>query len=163
MNNIYYVYEHFDPETKQIVYFGKGCYGRAWDVTRARRENKEHQLWMKELSSRGYLPSDWVYIRERELSEKEALELEHYLINNYGPRFNTQAGEKQHQAKLTNEQAIEIYELANQKKDTPRYPLHQELANKYNVSRACISMIANVKQWKSVLIPYLKGKNETRG
>ncbi len=163
MTKLYYVYQHFDPLTKEIVYIGKGCHGRAWDVTRCRNEHKEHQSWMKSLCSKGFIPTDWVYIVKRGLLEEEAYTLEHDLINQGCPLFNRQSGEKQHQAKLTNQQAIEIYELANQKKVTPRYPLHQELANKYNVSRACISMIANVKQWKAVLIPYLKDKDEKRG
>jgi hypothetical protein len=162
MNNIYYVYFHRNPYTEEIVYIGKGCHGRAWDVTRCRNQHKEHQDWMKHLCLSGYLPSDWVEIVEKELTEEEANKAEKRYIHNIGPKFNRQGGETNNKAKLTNEQAIEIYELANQKKSNPKQPLHQELADKYGVSRACISMIAAVKQWKSVLIPYLKGKNEVR-
>lgn len=156
MNKLYYVYQHFHPLTEEVVYIGKGCHGRAWDVTRCRNQHKEHQDWMKELCINGFIPTDWVFIVKRGLLEEEAYTLEHNLINQGCPIFNRQSGGKQHQSKLTNDQAIEIYELT---KD--RIP-HKEIADYYGVSKACVSMISTVTQWKAVLIPYIKAKNEAR-
>jgi hypothetical protein len=159
MSNIFYVYKHVDPLYNMVVYIGKGCHGRAWDVTRCRNEHKEHQSWMKELCTLGYTPDDWVEIVQKGMSEKEALDLEHKLINTFGcPVYNRQSGEKQHQAKLSNQQAIEVYTLAKEGK-----LLHREIAEKYDISRTCVSMIASVKQWKAVLLPYIKELNEKRG
>lgn len=158
MSNIFYVYDHIHPVTGEVVYIGKGCHGRAWDVTRCRGQHKAHQDWMKGLCAKGFTPADWVRILYQGLTEKQALDEEHYLINEGCPVFNRQSGEKQHQAKLTNQQAIEIYELTKSKK--PIY--HKDIAAKYGVSRTCVSMISSVKQWKAVLIPYIKDKNETR-
>lgn len=41
MNKLFYVYTHTDPITELVVYIGKGCHGRAWDVTRCRGQHKE--------------------------------------------------------------------------------------------------------------------------
>lgn len=143
---VYYVYLHIDPIKSKTVYIGKGRGGRAWDVTRARSKNNEHVQWMNDLMSKGYIPSDWVVIVDKNLSEKDALKLELSLIHSSGlTSFNKQSGEKQHQAKLTNEQALEIFKFAKEKKY-----LHRELAKMYNVSRTAISMIASRKQWKAV-------------
>ena len=50
-SNNYCVYIHVDPRNGNLVYVGKGKYGRAWDVTRARAGHHEHSEWMKEFSS----------------------------------------------------------------------------------------------------------------
>jgi len=141
----FYVYKHVDPITKEIVYLGKGCNGRAWDVTRCRTQNKEHQDWMLSLCEKGYLPSDWVEIIDRNLTEKEAFKEETKWFHLYGqPKFNRTAGEKNHQAKLTDNQAQEIFILTKTTKRT-----HKDIATEYNVSRTAISMIASRKQWKA--------------
>lgn len=146
MNN-FYVYIHFDPQTKEIVYVGKGKYGRAWDVTRARKESPEHQEWMMLQSELGYLPTDWVQIEGRNLTESEAFQLEKKTLHRNGvTRFNRQSGEKQHQAKLTDKQAIEIYHRVWKNKEKIR-----TLAKEFGVSPACIYMIRDKKQWKTTL------------
>jgi hypothetical protein len=141
----YYVYLHTDPVTKQVVYVGKGCNGRAWDVTRCRNTNHSHMLWMKAQIQAGFVPSDWVSILAKGLSEKAAFTLEkEYLYTNGVLLFNRQSGERQHQAKLKDKQAIEIFKRANAGE------IHRLLAKEYGVSRNCISMIATRKQWKAV-------------
>ena len=143
--NKYYVYKHTDPNTAEVVYFGKGCHGRAWDVTRSRTENKEHQNWMLLLSENGFTPDDWVQIVKKGLSEDEAFKTElEYFHTNGQPKFNRTAGEKNHQAKLTDIQAKEIFKLTKTTKLT-----HKDIAKEYNVSRTAISMIASRKQWKA--------------
>lgn len=143
--SIYYVYLHVHPRTHEVVYVGKGVYGRAWDVTRNRNGHPEHLAWMKEQASQGYLPTEWVQIWKRELTEQEAFAEEKNYLHTHGTKkFNRQSGERNFQAKLTDEQAREIYLLCQDQVYT-----HQQLADKYGVSRAAISMIASRKQWRA--------------
>lgn len=142
----YYVYLHIEPDSdpQEVVYVGKGKYGRAWDVTRSRNHNLDHQEWMQELYDLGYLPTDWVLIINRNLTESEAFRIEkEYTYINGCPKFNRNAGENNHQSKMTNEQAREGYLLA--KNGTK----HQEIADMFGVCRSAISMIASGKQWKA--------------
>ena len=141
----HYVYLHHDPTTGQIVYVGKGIYGRAWDVTRSRAYNKEHREWMKGLSKLGFTPNQWVTIHKKNLTEEEAFKIEkEYLHNNGTLTFNMQCGEKQYQAKMTNKQAREAFKMAKEGKK------HKEIAELYGVSRTAISMLASGKQWRAV-------------
>jgi hypothetical protein len=145
LTEIYYVYIHVDPITQEIVYIGKGVGGRAWDVTRARGEHKEHQQWMKDLMENGFIPSDWVRIERRQLTEKEALKFETELRHSIGiTKFNRQSGERQHRSKMTNEQALKAFELVKEGKT------HKEIAEMYGVSRTAISMLLTGKQWRAV-------------
>jgi hypothetical protein len=143
--NKYYVYKHVDPITSEIVYVGKGCHGRAWDVTRARTENKDHQKWMLELCDKGYTPDDWVILIHKGLSEKDSFSKEVEYFHNYGrPKFNRTGGEKNHQSKLTDEEARTIFKMTQEKTKT-----HCEIAKDYGISRSAVSMIATRKQWKT--------------
>jgi hypothetical protein len=143
----FYVYLHKDPLTQEVVYVGKGKYGRAWDVTRSRANSKDHQAWMEELSLKGYIPCDWVVILERNLEEAQAFQLEKETLYKLGvTKFNRQSGEKQHQAKLSDAQAIEIYHRVWRDRESPR-----QLSKEFGVSRACIYMIKKKKQWKTTL------------
>jgi hypothetical protein len=141
----YYVYQHIDPDTQQVVYIGKGCGGRAWDVTRCRSQNKDHQDWMVSLCQKGFVPSDWVIICHKNLSEAESFlkETEWFHLNGQ-PKFNRTSGEKNHQSKLTDSQAREIFTLTKTTNQT-----HKNIAKDYNVSRAAVSMIASRKQWRA--------------
>ena len=142
---VYYVYVHFDPQTDEVVYVGKGCYGRAWDVTRNRGQHLDHVSWMKAQCEMGFNPHNFVRIIHSSCTEKEALQLEkEYMYKNGQPVFNRQAGEKNYQAKLTDEEARAIFTLAKEKRYT-----HNELADIYKVSRSAISMIASRKQWRA--------------
>lgn len=141
---IYYVYVHGTPHTNDICYVGKGCYGRAWDVTRNRSGNPEHVAWMKNLSDCGYLPRDWVRIVKHGLTEKAAYRLEKEFLHQIGGTiFNGQSGERNFQAKLTNDQAREIYSRAKSGET------HKSLASEYGVSRSTVSMIVSRKQWRA--------------
>lgn len=141
----FYVYLHTDPDTKEVVYVGKGRNGRAWDVTRSRNQHHKHQAWMKELCNKGYLPCDWVTILHRSLTEEQAFAMEKdYLHTNGVLKFCRQSGERQHQAKLTDAQAVEAYILVKQKGWS-----HKAVAEKYGVSRSAISMLVTGKQWKA--------------
>lgn len=141
MKYCYYVYTHTDPQTHEIVYVGKGVYGRAWDVTRARKQSSGHCDWMKALSDKGYLPVDWVDVTISALTEKEAYEEEKHLLHSIGgTRFNGQSGERNYQAKLTDDEARAIYVSSESVKN---------LAFAYSVSRAAIYHIKKGTQWRA--------------
>ena len=145
MDNVYYVYVHNHPKTNETVYVGKGCYGRAWDVTRNRNGHPDHLSWMKTLCEEGYLPYDWVWIIHKGLSEKEAFEKEKEYLHKHGTtRFNRQSGERNNKAKLTDTQALNIYDrcLTGESK--------RKIAIEFGVSPSAVHMIANRKQWKAV-------------
>lgn len=143
-DSTFYVYTHHDMETQDIVYIGKGKYGRAWDVTRSRGQHKEHQECMMEMCRQGYVPSDWVSIVQSGMTEKEAFELETKMFHNTGiTRFNRQGGERNHMAKLTDKQAIDIFLRCKAGEK------HQKLADEFGVCRTAVSMIASRKQWKT--------------
>ena len=140
----FYTYLHIDPLYKQVVYVGKGVHGRAWDVTRCRGQHKEHQDWMLELCELGYTPEEWVKILHKNLTEDAAFKLEkEWLHNNGCPIYNRQSGEKQHQAKLTNQQARDAYLLAKMGMT------HTEIAKEFRVSRTTITMIVSGRQWRA--------------
>lgn len=140
----FYVYAHIEPGTETIVYVGKGCYGRAWDVTRNRNGHSAHLDWMKKRSNEGYLPTDWVRILYKHLSEEEAFRLEKQVLHTYGTtKFNRNSGERNHRALLTDDQAKEIYIRAHSGE------LHRALAEEFNCSRPAISMINTRKQWRA--------------
>jgi hypothetical protein len=141
----FYVYLHKDPTTGEVVYVGKGKYGRAWDVTRCRTKNQDHQNWMKELCLRGFVPTDWVELLFKNLTENEAFQHEKEYLHRKGTlKFNKQSGQNQHQSKMTNEQARQAYVLAS------KGVKHKTIADLFNVSRSAISMLASGKQWKAV-------------
>jgi hypothetical protein len=142
--NRFYAYLHRDPETREVVYVGKGTGGRAWDVSRNRNGHPDHQEWMYSLIAKGYIPSDWVTILLKNLTEEQAFnEEKRFLHENGTTRFNRQSGERNYQAKLTDAQARDIYRRANMGVS------HKELAADYGVSRSAVSMIASRKQWRA--------------
>ena len=146
MTNVFYVYIHRDPNTKEIVYVGKGKNGRAWDITRSRSDNKEHQQWMIDQTIKGHLPCDWVEIPYRNLSEREALDKELKLLYDTGStKFNFRTGEFSYQSKLSPQQVKEIYLLTREKEI-----FQKDIAKRYGVSRSAIAMISAGKQWKIV-------------
>jgi hypothetical protein len=52
--NQYYVYIHFHPVTKDVVYVGKGKTHRAWESDRGRQP--DHATWIADLLLQGYSP-----------------------------------------------------------------------------------------------------------
>lgn len=137
----YYVYTHQHPSTGHTVYVGKGTGGRAWDVTRCRNKHRQHQEWMLTLMEEGFVPSDWVVIVLKGLTESDAFAGEKELLHTLGgTEFNRQSGERNYQAKLTDAQAREIY-ISNENSGT--------LSRLYGVSRAAIQHIKTGKQWRA--------------
>lgn len=96
---------------------------------------------MKELSELGYIPSDWAHVLVYNVSEEAAFDLEKMRLHAIGgTKFNVQSGERNYQAKLTDDQAREIF---------MRDETHQKLATEFGVSRSAISMIKSRKQWRA--------------
>ena len=90
-NSIYYVYKHIDPETKEIVYIGKGCKGRAWFYGVSTGRGKEHNDYLLELTYKGYTPDAWVELIETQLTEEDAFILELTYLQDLKnlPKYNS--------------------------------------------------------------------------
>lgn len=94
--NIYYVYTHKDPYTKDIVYVGMGQKGRAWDMQTGSgaKRSREHFKWFTKLELKGYTMQDVVSIEVKRVSKEKAFESEKKLITLYKPTFNGVQGRK---------------------------------------------------------------------
>lgn len=94
----YYVYEHRDPQTDELVYIGIGRAWRAWATGSSRftnpaskaygRRDLWHAGWLEDQYEKGFLPSEWVKITHRQLSKELATTIEKGLIEGYRPKFN---------------------------------------------------------------------------
>lgn len=115
MMDSYYVYKHIDPRTGETKYVGKGKDSRAWTCGSYRSVNPNskqyghrdacHSNWQQELVSLGFLPCDWVHIEQRQLTQKEATEVESLLITELTPIFNKQ-GNPEHKVSKINLDAL---------------------------------------------------------
>lgn len=88
--SIYYVYEHFHPETFEIVYIGYGSKGRAWTCGHKGLSirTEKHLNWIETLLEFGYTPDQFVRVLRRGLSKNDAKEYELKLIHAFKPVFN---------------------------------------------------------------------------
>jgi hypothetical protein len=105
--NRFYVYLHIHPETKEVVYVGKGTGGRAWAIGSSSspsgrgNRTKEHQTWIQGLLNAGYTPADYVVIAAQSLDNRSARKIEAELTeenkNSGAKLFNIQCyGVPQH-------------------------------------------------------------------
>lgn len=79
--SVYYVYEHIDPETRDIKYVGHGVDGRAYEFFKpSARRCYDHAEWAYKLLSKDYLPSDLVRIRAFGVSKKSAARIEKDIL-----------------------------------------------------------------------------------
>lgn len=79
-NHIFYVYEHWRPDTGACFYVGKGKDKRAWDMKNMR--NRHHMAITSKLTSLGFCAD--VRIVVDQVSEEVALNLEIDRIAMYG-------------------------------------------------------------------------------
>lgn len=142
----YYVYQHIDPSTGEIVYVGMGSGGRAWGIlNRNRRHHPEHREFLDQLTQNGFLPCDWVVIIERNMTKETATLSELKLIHSLGiPKFNFSNGEKQWSSKLTDDQVKEIVVLLKTKLT------HREIAHQFGVSKGTIDKISQQKTHRGI-------------
>jgi len=89
----YYVYQHADPETGEILYIGKGSYERAW-LCRGSNRNPEYSKYLNTFLDNGYTLFDIVTILHKGLTNSEAENLESELIQKIQPVFNKQQTSK---------------------------------------------------------------------
>ena len=82
--SVYYVYEHFDPDTREVKYVGYGVDGRAYTVFRPEgRRRAEHASWGAEMALKGYLPHECVRFRAYGVSKKSAKRIERDILRKY--------------------------------------------------------------------------------
>lgn len=135
---MHYVYAHIDPETSQLLYVGQGQRHRAWEYYSHPRPDgtywvgrtPEHRDHLLSLVSKGYLPCDWVHIVERQLSKKDAKQIEHDLIELTSPMFNKKPGLAQ--LALTKDQVARAIQM---RKDGKYF---REIAEEFNVATMTI-------------------------
>lgn len=84
---LYYVYHHIHPESKEIVYIGVGKFDRAW-TCRGGNRSKEHFQFIKEMEMKKFTLADVVKIYKSGMEKKEAFELERQLIDELRPKYN---------------------------------------------------------------------------
>lgn len=96
---IYYVYQHVDPDTGEIVYIGCGSKGRAWQynkgsehATRNGGRHSDHFRWLEDQTAKGFTMADVVVIVRKSLRKPIALKLERKLVAKHKPRFNRPMG-----------------------------------------------------------------------
>ena len=87
----FYVYHHIVDD--EIIYTGNGSGARAWMHSFPFRD-KEHADYLTTLILEGFLPCDWVVIVDRNMTKKEAQDLERTLLEKRRPRFNKVFGLK---------------------------------------------------------------------
>lgn len=95
MSDIYYVYWHVDPLTKEKVYVGAGSKGRAWNMGYTRNTNlrsANHLQWFEVLERQGFTLWDIVVKEAAGLSRAAAFGLENKLIWQHRPKFNCTKG-----------------------------------------------------------------------
>jgi len=74
--NIYYVYLHRHPVTKETLYVGKGVDSRAWNML---NRHPDHTAMLYKFLQEGHPPGSWVSLVKWGLTEYEALVLEDKL------------------------------------------------------------------------------------
>jgi excinuclease UvrABC nuclease subunit len=101
----YYVYQHVNPETGEILYIGKGSYERAW-MCRGSNRNPEYTKYLNQFLDTGYTMFDIVTILHKGLTNKKAEELETELIQKIQPIFNRHQTEKWSYPKKFSEEVV---------------------------------------------------------
>ena len=88
--NIFYVYMHVDPDSKEVLYIGMGQGSRAYatktvkiNTTRYGHRSPEHAKHLDDLLDKGYLPHEWITFIKRGLHKQDALLLEKDSIEKY--------------------------------------------------------------------------------
>lgn len=107
----YYVYQHVDPETKNVVYVGHGCSARAWLSSEPFRSCL-HSEYLGMLENTGYTADEWVKIIAKNITKEEACQLERDLIKKMKPEYNKIQGASL--LKVTPEILKEAFELREQ-------------------------------------------------
>jgi len=109
----YYVYQHADPETGEILYIGKGSYERAW-LCRGNNRDPKYTKYLNQFLDNGYTLFDIVTILHKGLTNKEAEELETKLIQKIQPIFNKQQTKKWSYPKKFSKEVVSMVKALKQ-------------------------------------------------
>lgn len=134
---IYYVYQHKDPRSDELIYIGHGCRGRAWThgSDRSVLRSQEHLAHLESMTVDGFHAGDWVYILHSGLSKSDACKIEQELIRKYSPTYNKPQGKTN--LRLTPEQFTVCQEM---RKDGMFY---HDIANEVGVSTMTVYRALN--------------------
>lgn len=81
----FYVYQHFDVDTGDVVYIGVGRSCRAFRSCGSGHRSEEHKLWLEDKYNRGKIPVEFLAYG---LTREKAFELEKKYIQELKPEFN---------------------------------------------------------------------------
>ena len=109
----YYVYAHVCPFSGLFLYVGHGKKARAWihGSKNTVLRSEEHLDWLDYLNEEGYLPCDYVYILEKNLTKTQACIKEQKYIREQTPKFNKPLGKSL--LKINTEDFTILQELRN--------------------------------------------------
>lgn len=134
----FYVYLHVHPTTDKIMYVGYGSGGRGWVCSSTSRKNKDHFDWIRNLLKDGKTPDQFVTVVKRDLSMKEADELERKLIKQHQPPFNRIF--VQSQTSLTKKQCASIARLRK------RNVSYEKIAQRVGTTAMSVWRFVNLKK-----------------
>jgi len=89
---IYYVYAHIDPTTTETIYIGHGKYDRAWTFRSTHRSQEGHYQHLIDLGKNGFIPTDWVFVIDKNLTKDKAKQIEKIWIKEHNPIYNKLKG-----------------------------------------------------------------------
>jgi hypothetical protein len=116
MKELYYIYNHIDPQTGEIMYIGIGTGSRAWatGTSSGTSRSEDHTKWITDLYYMGYTMADVAVIIETMLDRPTALQKESSTIKLFKPLFNKQGNPDVFKAyNYTEEHALRAVELLN--------------------------------------------------
>lgn len=142
MTTFYYVYTHFDPDTKEILYVGMGSNDRAYRMLSGQGKkysdrHPDHHKYLDSLYNKGYLPHEWVSIEENLLTKEKAFDIERKLIKELNPIFNRKYGPVKI---LTDDQVNKIKKLHDQKYS------YDKIGEIFNCSRSTVYRVIRKKR-----------------
>lgn len=114
IKELYYLCEHIDPDTGEVVYIGIGTGSRAWatGTSSGSHRYKDHSEWISNLYEQGYTMGDIVKVTHTLLTKDHALEIELQMIKSFKPKFNRLGNPDMFVCKsFSEEQALTALEL----------------------------------------------------
>ena len=92
IKDLYYIYQHVDPDTGEVVYVGLGTGSRAWatGTSSGSHRGKVHSAWLSDLYHQGYTMGEIAKVTTTLLTKDQALSLENEIIKALKPRYNIQ-------------------------------------------------------------------------
>jgi len=114
IKELYYLYQHVDPDSGEIVYIGMGTGSRAWatGTSSGSHRSPAHSMWISNLYEQGFTMGDIAKVTHTLLTKDHALDLELNLIKEVKPIYNRLGNPDKFYCKsFTPDQAILANEL----------------------------------------------------